>query len=228
MEISERIKALVEAPMPKDPWRTEIIVLSNDTVSLTERAVVSIIRNTDMPYNLTVMETKGYPARMGTIFNKLVKRSDCPYISLFCSDAIASPGWLRQMLGAFRDKQVALVAALTDHPPVNEEMNVNPNSGLKQVSADSLSMPVSVISRKALRKVGYHDEGYYLYGHDPDLLRRFEASGYKLYLDTDTIVHHDGGSTTKRLYTEEEIKMIDVYNKEYESAKIRGGSPSVQ
>ncbi len=62
--------------------------------------------------------------------------------------------------------------------------------------------------------VGGYDEMFFLYGHDPEIFKRFDKKGYKVYIDTDIIAEHRGGSTTKKVFSPDDIDVIGEYNKE--------------
>jgi len=64
---------------------------------------------------------------------------------------------------------------------------------------DILSGAFMFIRTSVLRKIGYFDQSFFMYGEDIDLSYRIKKAGYKnIYFPQSTIIHYKGESTKKK------------------------------
>ncbi|MGD2094104.1 MAG: glycosyltransferase family 2 protein [Phycisphaerales bacterium] len=57
----------------------------------------------------------------------------------------------------------------------------------------------SLVRKEAIEQVGSMDEGYFVYGDDPDWCYRFKENNWKIMFFPDAKIIHYGGQTTKRM-----------------------------
>ena len=209
------INYLLKQNLPSDSEikRVEIFVLHYQDRDLLQRCLSSIALHTTWPYKLTVLSTDMYPkGLLAKIYNKLIKESTCDYIAFVCSDAEVGVNWLYEIMRSYQDNYGCVVPLTL--PPVNKDMDHDYRSGIVPLSPDAISIAVSVFKKNNLIDVGCFDENFYLYGHDVDLLRKLYNAGHKLVVNTNSIVTHKRGSTTKKVFSEEEMLAINEYTKQ--------------
>jgi len=69
----------------------------------------------------------------------------------------------------------------------------------QSASIDWVPGAFSIMPRKALEKIGYFDEQFFLYCEEVDLCKRFKTAGYEIYYWPDVVVVHLGGESSKSL-----------------------------
>jgi len=76
-------------------------------------------------------------------------------------------------------------------------MGFLPEDAINEV--DILSGAFMFIRTAVLRKIGYFDQSFFMYGEDIDLSYRIKKAGYKnIYFPKSTIIHYKGESTKKK------------------------------
>ena len=206
------IEKIIKEPLISDSElnRVEIFVLHHSEVKPTRECLESILTGTDWPYKLTMLTTDSYPKGvLAKVYNKLLDESTCDYVAFVCSDATVDKGWLSMIMKNFKGSCVVPLVS----PPINPKMNPGRDIGLVSLNADELSISVSVFNKNDIKKIGGFNEDFYLYGHDVDLLQRMQDLGMKFFINTSAFARHDSGTTTKRLFTKEELLEVDNYNK---------------
>lgn len=215
----EKIKEIVSKPLISDSDinRVDIYVFHHSLTPRedTKECVSGLIDHSDWPYKITILDTSQYiKGQMGKMCNKIINESSCPYTASVCSDVVFNEEWLKKMMDVFLSrKDVACVTPLIT-PPVNKELDMKYKTGIYKIGAGALSTSVCVYNNDALKSIGMFDERFYLYGHDADVLRRLEDKGYSFFVNTDVIVTHKIGTTTKKLFNSEEMEVIEEYNKQ--------------
>ena len=194
--------------------RVEIFVLHHSIPENTERCVSSILKYTDWPFKLTILDTSYYQrGLLAKIYNKLLEESTCEYVAFVCSDAEFENPWLEKLFkDLISDVHVMCVTPLII-PSVNRSSDLSPYTGIYNISPNELSMSVSLFPKHLILDSNGFDERYYLYGHDSALLNKLNHKGAKFLIDTSVTVRHKVGSTTKRLFTPEELELVKEYNK---------------
>jgi GT2 family glycosyltransferase len=56
-----------------------------------------------------------------------------------------------------------------------------------------------LVRRSAIAEVGLLDEGYFMYSEEMDWCRRFASAGWEVHLETESVVMHHGGGSTRRM-----------------------------
>jgi len=73
------------------------------------------------------------------------------------------------------------------------------SDGVTPMSIDWVSGACILVRRKAIDEVGLFDEQFFMYWEDADWCKRMWKNGWKvIYFPRASIVHHVGGSSTKR------------------------------
>lgn len=88
---------------------------------------------------------------------------------------------------------------------------------------DIVSGAFMLCSKKALDKVGYFDEDFFMYGEDIDLSYRLLKGGYQNYYYPTPIVHYKGESTKKNSYRYVHTfyeAMLIFYGKHFASSSL--------
>lgn len=214
----DHISHYVSTPIEdfEDKPRVEVFIFENKTPKITSIATQSVIEASSWPYKLSVVDTSMYPAAMSRIYNHFLSKSDCEYVSIVCSDAAVPNGWLNTMMEEMvKDSKMGGIGPMT-YNAVNEEMIrlAEKPAGVYEAGWEWASLPVVIWRKSALENVGWYDNNYFLYGHDPELYRRLAGHGYGIYIDTRVIARHMGGTTTKRIFTPEDLITISEHNKE--------------
>lgn len=209
MEISNLIKQSLSTDTELE--RVEIFILHHSIPENTIKCLASLIAHTDWPYKITVLDTSVYPrGLLAKIYNKLIKESTCDYIAFVCSDSEFNQNWLKKFMTYLKNnKKVGCIVPLTN-PPVNKEMDVKTNTGEYEIPASALSMSISLFRKNDIVCIGGFDEKFYLYGHDVDLLKKMSKK-HVFILDSSITVEHNVGSTTKMVFTKDELNEVDNY-----------------
>lgn len=75
---------------------------------------------------------------------------------------------------------------------------VNNLSQIIKTNPDYVSGAVMLIRKKVIDKIGFLDEKYFLYYEDADYCVRAKKAGFKIVVDTNTIIYHKLGATLGR------------------------------
>lgn len=75
---------------------------------------------------------------------------------------------------------------------------VNNISQIIKTNPDYVSGAVMLIRKKVIEKIGFLDEKYFLYYEDSDYCVRAKKTGFKIVIDTNTIIYHKLGATLGR------------------------------
>lgn len=95
----------------------------------------------------------------------------------------------------------------------------------KSEFVNAISGSCMLIRRKALEACGLFDEGFFMYGEDLELCHRMGRSGFKIFYDSEAVIYHyKGGSTKdyKLAYKYKEDSLIKLINKRENYNKIQG------
>jgi GT2 family glycosyltransferase len=160
----------------------------------------------------TVLENNtslGFPKTV----NKGILAAKGEFIMVLNSDTVAIPGWLAEMLEAFKlDKKVGLVA-----PTFSETggiQHIDNNRGQDYTWVDEVKGVCMFFSREALCDVGLFDEQFKMGGgEDNDICMRIKLAGYKTVVARKSFIYHYGSASFRELFNN------DVpYSKKYSSS----------
>lgn len=94
------------------------------------------------------------------------------------------------------------------------------SDGFSPMEVDWVSGACMVVNRKAIEKVGYLDERFFLYWEDADWCRRMAESGWKVvYYPKTAVRHFTGASSQKKLFKsvvefhKSAYRLFEKYNK---------------
>jgi GT2 family glycosyltransferase len=160
--------------------------------------------------------------------NDLIARTDTPYVWLLNSDTEIAPGALAA-LEAYMDAHpgAAAVGSALVNPDGSPQACsfgfVTPGA----TWAEWLYLPGPIarlrdrafrlgarrdrgrtdwvlgasmlVRRTAVEQVGVLDDGYFMYSEEMDWCRRFAEAGWEVHLETESVVMHHGGGSTRQL-----------------------------
>ena len=217
--------------------RYDIIIVSCGKPELTAACFESIARHSDCeslrviwvdnkpeescpPHNDLPTMCFPMPENIGYIkaVNLGIAISTAPYVILLNNDTrIQTQAWMAKMavmLDPYRTPQVGavcprLVNPHTAEPPTSENEIVD----YELLKGHGLSFACCMVSREALRDVGYLDERFCpMYGEDDDWFQRAKIAGWQIARCNDVTVFHQVSATTWRY--SENYRMIRATNTE--------------
>lgn len=191
----------------------EIIVVDNGSKDGSKAALAELsgITYIDLPQNT------GFTGGQITA----LQHTNGEFIALINSDAVIDEQWISVCLETFSSiKNTAVVGgraytwksdkdAFNTSVPFYSYQSVDPNLGYATthttgsvvMSVDSISGAAVMISREAIRKVGYFDNMFFAYYEETDLFARFQRAGYKIiYQPKAHAWHMIGKSTSSKPY----------------------------
>ncbi len=147
-----------------------------------------------------------------------IKASKGQLIALFNSDAIADPYWLSELVDCIsKEDDVAMASGLIFYEtpsdvlwsagaridgitgmPYHIGRGERLHSRVNIEDADYLPGCAIIFSRTMIKKIGFLDEGYFLYGDEVDWTFRAKRLGYKIKLNPNALVWHKASTTRRR------------------------------
>jgi len=192
----------------------EIIVVDNAS---TDNSVAFVREN--FP-NVRVMVNErnlGFSAGM----NVGLRATQGEIVVLLNNDIEVRPGWLHALVHAMTSDETVGIAGckvyypdgetlqhvgatlnyplMTSHHYGYQEQDRGQHDEMRQV--DYVTGAALAIKREVLDRIGYLDEGFFLYYDDPDLCYRARQAGYKvLCVPQAVILHHETATNVKGSY----------------------------
>jgi len=199
-----------------------LVVLSWNKLELTRRCVESLRRNTDVPYELIVVDNDssdgsaafareaadigvnndqnlGFAAGM----NSGLARASGDYVAFVNNDTTFPPNWASSLLEVFQDQPqagIVLPAVTRAGNPVT--VRSAPGSGWTKLVpfAEFPSGVVEVLSRKLMKGLGGWNEAYErASAEDLDLAFTVWAHGYEIFLDERVLVEHESQASVRQI-----------------------------
>ena len=158
----------------------------------------------------------GYNLGFAEANNTGVASSSCKYVALLNNDTMVDENWLGILVNTLEDNptigavQSLLLKNVGEVDSIGAAMDVFG-------TASDIAVPISevgrlhgraeifsacaaaMLTRKALfEQVGGFDPKFFAYYEDVDLSWRIRLSGYKVFIDFDSIVYHLRGTTSKK------------------------------
>lgn len=193
----------------------DIIIVKYNNPKYEKECIKSVLKYTNVPYNLIVYENYYKDENLSRIWNKLIKKSDSEYICLLNNDTKVTPKWLEKLLSVFEVKKDAgAVGPITNSAGGLQggfQEPVNPLGKENIVENNFLSGFCMVFPKKVWEEVGGFDEEFHLYGEDDDFCVRVKNAGYKLYIHLGVWVWHKGSASKE--VAEKKGKNIDEIRK---------------
>jgi cellulose synthase/poly-beta-1,6-N-acetylglucosamine synthase-like glycosyltransferase len=184
-----------------DKSKIEVIVVDGDSKDGTREVVKKY------PVKLIIERKDGLNAAR----NAGIRNSNGEIIAFTDCDCIVSSGWIRKIVENFKDPQVSCVGGSAKGRDNDFVSQYADNSLVplmpffkKREELDMirpfLHHPAGcnmAFRRKALKEVGYFDEGIQYGFDDVEFIERVCKAGYKMVLDPDILVWHKHRSTLK-------------------------------
>lgn len=145
------------------------------------------------------------------------------YYCFMNNDTVATPLWMDEMLKAFEDPEVGLVAPT--FWGMGNRQSVDWNDGKqfdKVIDPFDLCGVCYLISKECMLKVGLWDESFGHGGEDFDMNIRIQNANYKMIIARKSFIYHYGGASTRELFgspekarknMEEKLAMLEQKHK---------------
>lgn len=187
----------------------ETIIIRYDNKKVEDECIQSVIEHTDHPYHLTVYDNYPHNDNLGKLWNRLIERSDAPYICLLNSDTKVTDGWLTKLVEVFeKEKDAGIVGPVTNssrntqstEPPLNfyNVVDFSSYSIARSGKRECLSGFCLVFPRRVWEQVDGFAEHYGFYGQENEFIDRIIKEKLKQLWRRDVFVWHEGQSTVKR------------------------------
>lgn len=151
---------------------------------------------------------KGFSGAMNTGLNL----ASGEYFCFLNNDIVATPNWLDEMVSAFNDTEVGLVAPTFTESTTKQNVDWNTDQKFEYINDPfQLKGVCFLISKKCMEKVGQWDEHFGLGGgEDNDMCLRVKKAGYKLVIARNSYIYHYGSASFR-----EEFKNDADYSKKF-------------
>lgn len=167
---------------------------------------------------------KGFAGAM----NSGLELAEGGYLCFLNSDTVMTPGWLEEMLEAFKDKQVGLVTPTFTEATTKQVVDYNQGQRFDYVD-DPLSLKgvCFLISREIIENVGKWDESFGLGGGDDnDICLRISKVGYRLVIARKSYIYHYGSASFREEFNNDvdysKKFSVQQFNKLREKWKMEG------
>ena len=181
----KKIRELSKIPMKteQETKRVDIIMLKyKEEPRVIDKAISLIVNNTDWPFKLTVYDNRLNTANTARIWNKLIAESTCDYQLVIDSDAFVSrsePCWLTRLMENIDecgivypvgDNVGGLNGGVAVPEPYGSKVKLPEDIKIDDVAIGDrvCSGYCFLIKREALKKAGWFDENFYIYGEDSE------------------------------------------------------------
>jgi GT2 family glycosyltransferase len=152
-------------------------------------------------YNATYVqnkEPKGFAGAMNT--GLAVAKGE--FVCFLNNDTVVIPGWMDEMLKAFDDKTVGLVAPTIGGVTTLQSIDQNKGQRFDLFDDPFLAYGICYVLRKSLLdKIGGFDESFGLGGgEDNDLCVRVTREGLLICIARRSFIYHYGSASFRELY----------------------------
>jgi GT2 family glycosyltransferase len=198
---------------------------------LTRVCIDSIVNYTKAPYELILVQEGDDPAITKLLqsykakFTQNVKPkgfagamnsglsvAEGNYYCFLNNDTVMTPGWLEEMLLAFKDEKVGLVTPTYSEMEGRQVIDYNKGQQFDYVE-DPLSLKgvCFLVSKMAMNKIGNWDETFGLGGGDDnDICFRMSKAGFSLVIARRSYIYHYGSASFR-----EEFKNDADFSKKF-------------
>ena len=185
--------------------RVEIIVLKYKNPDVEVPCLVSLIRNTDWPYVLTVYDNRNGTKNMAQLWNRLIKESYEEYIVILDSDTKVDVQWLTRMMEVMKSvPNCGVVVPRTNYCAETLQVKASPDGSPLQIVHGLVSGFCFLLRLEAYTEVGDFDEEFGFYGQDSEyFVRMAKRSRWDVYLQPKAYVFHYGQYSVKNRDSEE-------------------------
>lgn len=193
----------------------DIIMVKYLAPAFEKEAIKAILKNTDIPYHLTIHDNYPLNENIGVLWNRLISKSEAEYICLLNTDTSVSYGWLEHLLEVFDDHEDAgAVGPVTNNGGGNGQELVRTQEKAvfdyrERHALGTLCGFCLVFPKKVWEAVGGFPEDFGFYGQECAFLAKVSKKGYKQYVRTDVFVWHKGSASAKLAERRGEMRMQD-------------------
>ena len=201
MEELKKIKELAKIPMTDDliTKRVEIIMLKfKEEPQVIDRAISSIVNNTNWPFKLTVFDNRLNTANTSRAWNKLISESTCDYVLLIDSDCFVlkvEPCWLTRMMESVDDKGIVIPMVTSTGSPSHRASKARDYPSF-DLNTSIWSGMCFLFKKSRYEELGEFDERFYLYGQDSEWAFRAKQKG--VIMRRDVLIEHIGNYTMSK------------------------------
>ncbi len=211
---------LVEQVIPSNRERkcVEIVCLKYKEPVQEVKCVERIIKHTDWPFKLTLVDTRDLSANFAKLWNIYTAKSDCDYVLIMDSDAYVEEGWLTKLMDSFSDdfqcltdyRRYPLLRPDQTDPvglvvPITQQGAASTIQGQLEFKQHDLAFLTDAqvsgyffLFKKAMwLDIGPFDERFYLHGQDSEWVDRVIASKWNTVVRPDVFVEHDVSTSIK-------------------------------
>ena len=199
---AQHLRTAVESLLPQQTdgkFDFEILIADDASTDDTEDVVRSLAANSSVPIRYFQGSGKG----QAPTTNAALRQVEAEWVAFFDDDQLADPRWLAHMVAVARQTGCQCVGSARR---LLFEGAQPPKLGrtFRELLGEHLPYPqacrytgklfpqggCSLISREALEKVGYFEEGLPYGGYDTDLFRAARTAGYESWYAPEALVHH--------------------------------------
>lgn len=185
--------------------RVEIIVLKYKNLDVEVPCLVHLLRNTDWPYRLTVIDNRNGTKNMAKLWNQLIKESQQEYVAIIDSDTKVNAQWLTRMMEVMKTfPSCGVVVPRTNHCSEGFQVKASPDGDPLRILHGLVSGFCFLLRLEAYTEVGDFDEEFGFYGQDSEyFVRMAKRSRWDVYLQPKAYVFHYGQYSVKNRDSEE-------------------------
>jgi GT2 family glycosyltransferase len=185
--------------------RVEIVLLKYKNLDVEVPCVVSLLRETDWPYTLSVYDNRNGTKNMAQLWNQLIKESQEEFVVIIDSDTKVDTHWLTYMMEVMSSfPKCGVVVPRTNYCNETLQVKTSPNGGPLRIDHGLVSGFCFLLRLKAYDEVGDFDEEFGFYGQDSEwFVRMAKRSQWDVYLQPKAFVFHYGQYSVKNRDTEE-------------------------
>ena len=176
---------------------------------LTQQCIKSIEKYTE-DYNIIIVDNSKNNVGVVKAENLGIQKSENDYVLIIGNDTTFSEDWLENMfLPILEDNRVKIVGSLFEH-----STNYQTPSHYGEIKDEWILVPIgdvvnfscTLIDKEMFTKFGLLDEEFFLgFGADDDFCRRVFRGGYRLAINMQNIIYHEGRVTLKDIPNWEEM-----------------------
>jgi len=163
--------------------------------------------------NIKVVHNKTPKGYAGAL-NAGMSVAEGDYFCFMNNDTVATPGWMDEMLKAFKDPEVGLSTPTFWGMGTRQSVDWNTEQEFDWVLEPfHLAGVCFLIPRKVMNEIGEWDESFNHGGEDFDITIRISRQGYKMIVARKAFIYHYGGASTRE-YIGTDLEKIRQHHKD--------------
>ena len=212
-----------------------IIIPIRYRTDLTRVCIDSIIKYTDIPYELILVQEgndeeitkllKSYntkfvqnkePKGFAGAMNSGLDLTEGDYYVFLNNDTVVIPNWLNEIEKVFQDNTIGLVSPTFTEATPYQSIDMNNGNEVTIVNEEQALKGVCfVVKKEVMDKIGRWDEQFgFGGGEDNDICIRVKRAGYKLAVARKSYIYHYGSASARELYNNDIGKSHTASSKE--------------